>query len=50
MVSNCSAFFSLVEKTERAVVMEGGTLMDTVGHQDATFHLVVLEGGHLVVE
>lgn len=33
-----------------AVAVEGGTMIvmitDTVGHQDATTHLVVVEGGH----
>ena len=38
------------KKTEMAVAVEGGTMIvmitDTVGHQDATTHLVVVEGGH----
>ncbi|KAL0679292.1 hypothetical protein Bca4012_007273 [Brassica carinata] len=43
-----------VERTEIAVAVEGGTtivmILDTVGHhQDATYHLVIMEGGHLVI-
>lgn len=53
-VSNFSAFFSVVEKTEIAVAVEGSTMivmiLDIVGHQDVTSHLVIMEGGHLVVE
>jgi hypothetical protein len=38
----------LIKKIEKAVAVEGGTMIvmitETVGHQDATIHLVMKEG------
>ncbi|KAL0790937.1 hypothetical protein Bca101_007183 [Brassica carinata] len=47
-------YLGLKSSRDNAVAVEGGTtivmILDTVGHhQDATYHLVIMEGGHLVI-
>lgn len=49
MIANCSIIFlCCVKKTEKAIAVEGGTMIvmiiETVGRQDATIHLVMKEG------